>query len=402
MRRQTQERVEEGFIGIDLSADNKSGPRIGVGLDNKPIYATGMTSRVQDFTGNSDKIAVSLNNKDAVVFVIKKNTSVLKKLKDWLMTMNADPISKKIDLPMLLIDDEADNASINTSPDKEEPTKINRLIRELANVFSRSNYVGFTATPFANVFIDPETTEKMENEDLFPEDFIVALPTPSNYIGPGKIFAKNGEYHSQLIYIEDAGREIDDGFAFYFKHDKYWEDDLPESLTDAIYAFYIANALRDLRGDQNEHRSMLINISRFIMVQRYIKQEIEEIHKGAYRSLKYNLSPDFHESMKDPVLKRIYKIWDAQYSGLEFSWNALQFFLQFRQQFGFRQHFNILSESIVAIKNHGNILILGNKTQSIRENRKPVNRMVTGFLAEAVRFELTCPCGQPHFECGSL
>lgn len=323
LRRQTQERVEEGFIGIDLSTDNKSGPRIGVGLDNKPIYATGMTSRVQDFTGNSDKIAVSLSNKDAVVFVIKKNTTVLKKLKDWLVKINADPVSKKIDLPMLLIDDEADNASINTSADKEEPTKINRLIRELANVFSRSNYVGFTATPFANVFIDPETTEKMESEDLFPEDFIVALPTPSNYIGPNKIFSQDGAFHSQLIYIEDAGREINDGYPFYFKHDKYWEDELPESLTDAIYAFYLANALRDLRGDQNQHRSMLINISRFIMVQKYIKREIEEIHKGAYRSLKYNLSGDFIESMKDPVLRRIYNIWSEQYSKLEFSWDDI-------------------------------------------------------------------------------
>lgn len=323
LRRQTQERVEEGFVGIDLSADTTGGQRIGVGLDNKPIYAMSMTSRVQDFTGNSDKIAVSLSNKDAVVFVIKKNTTVLKKLKDWLVSLNADPSSQKIDLPMLLIDDEADNASINTSADKEEPTKINRLIRELSNVFSKSNYVGFTATPFANVFIDPETTEKMENEDLFPEDFIVALPTPSNYIGPGKIFAKDGEYHSQLIYIEDAGREAEDEYSFYFKHDKYWEGDLPDSLTDAIYTFYLANALRDLRGDHSEHRSMLINMSRFIMVQKYIKQEIEEIHKQAYRSLKYNLSVDFNESMKDPVIRRVYRIWETQYSALEFSWNDL-------------------------------------------------------------------------------
>ena len=106
---------------------------------------------------------------------------------------------------MLMIDDEADNASINTSSDKEDPTKINKLIRKLADVFTKSNYVGFTATPFANVFIDPETTEKMETHDLFPEDFIVALPTPSNYIGPTRIFPKDAEFHSQLVYITDAG-----------------------------------------------------------------------------------------------------------------------------------------------------------------------------------------------------
>ena len=80
---------------------------------------------------------------------------------------------------MLMIDDEADNASINTSSDKEDPTKINKLIRKLADVFTKSNYVGFTATPFANVFIDPETTEKMETHDLFPEDFIVHFRHPA-------------------------------------------------------------------------------------------------------------------------------------------------------------------------------------------------------------------------------
>jgi hypothetical protein len=321
LRRQTQERVEEGFIGIDLSADITGGQRVGVGRDNKPIHAMTMTSRICDFTGNSDKIAVSLSNKDAVVFVIKKNTTVLRNLKDWLVSLNADPTTQKIDVPMLLIDDEADNASVNTSVDKEDPTKINRLIRELASVFSKANYVGFTATPFANIFIDPETTEKMEVQDLFPEDFIVALPTPSNYIGPNCIFAENGEYHSQLVNIEDAGREEQDGYPFYFKHKKTWADELPDSLTDAIYTFYIANAIRDLRGDQNEHRSMLINISRFVLVQKYIKTVIEEIHSIAYRSLKYNLSTNFEESMKDPILRRIYNNWDKRYSSTEFSWS---------------------------------------------------------------------------------
>lgn len=245
------------------------------------------------------------------------------KLTNWLVTLNADPVTKKIDMPMLMIDDEADNASINTSASKEDPTKINKLIRELANVFTKSNYVGFTATPFANVFIDPETTEKMETQDLFPENFIVALPTPSNYIGPNRIFAEDGEYHSQLVYITDAGREEEDGYPFYFKHKKEWEDELPDSLTDSIYTFYLANAIRDLRGDYKEHRSMLINISRFVKVQKYIKGEVELIHGTAYRSIKYNLSHDLEESMKDPVIKRLYRMWEEHYAGCEFTWDQI-------------------------------------------------------------------------------
>lgn len=323
LRRQTQERVEEGFIGIDMSANNTGGKRIGVGEDKKPILAMALTSRTSDFTGNSNKIAVALSDKDAVVFIIKKQKNVLSKLKNWLVSLNADPSTGKIDIPMLMIDDEADNASINTSKSKEDPTTINKLIRELASIFTKSNYVGFTATPFANVFIDPETTEKMETQDLFPEDFIVALPTPSNYIGPNKIFALDGEFHEQLRYITDAGREEEDGYSFYFKHKKDWEGELPDSLTDAIYTFYLANALRDLRGDNREHRSMLINISRFVKVQKYIKNKVEDIHSRAYNSIKYNLSCDFEKSMKDPVLKRLYENWQREYSSLGFDWNNI-------------------------------------------------------------------------------
>lgn len=323
LRKQTQERVEEGFIGIDMSDPATGGRRVGVGMDNQDIFATALTSRNNDFTGNSDKIAVALRNFNAVVFVIKKQKDVLNKLTKWLQNLNADKLTGKIDQPMLMIDDEADNASINTSKDKEDPTTINRLIRNLANLFTRSNYIGFTATPFANVFIDPETTEEMENQDLFPEDFIVSLPTPSNYIGPEKIFAENGEYHSQLIYITDAGVEESDGYSFYFKHKKEWQGDLPDSLTDAIYSFYIVNAIRDLRGDKKSHRSMLVNMSRFVKVQKHIRSEVEDIHTKAYREIKFNLSHDFDESMKSPELKRIYSLWENHFSGTEFEWDDI-------------------------------------------------------------------------------
>ena len=124
-------------------------------------------------------------------------------------------------------------------------------------------------------------------------------------------------------YPADAGREEEDGYSFYFKHKKDWKGKLPESMTDAIYAFYLANAIRDLRGDQREHRSMLINISRFVKVQKYIKEVVEKIHAEAYRSLKYNLCSDFELSMKDPVLNRIYKVWQTQYEKCGFTWNEV-------------------------------------------------------------------------------
>lgn len=317
LRKQTQERVEEGFIGIDMTAEGGDN-RVGVGLDRKPIYATSITSRNKDFVGDDNQIAVTLAHNDAIVFVIKKNASVLAKLIEWLKRLNLDPITKKIHAPMILIDDEADNATINTN-NGDDPSKINGLVRELAALFSKSNYIGFTATPYANVFIDPITTEDMVNSDLFPENFIYALPTPDNYIGAKQTFSQLGKYYSQLILITDAGEVEEDGWSFYFKHKKEWEDALPDSLTDAIYTFYLANAIRDIRGDIKTHRSMLINISRFVKVQYYTKSQVESIHSEAYRAIKYNLNPNnLEESLKDPIIRRIYDNWMEHYSHIEY------------------------------------------------------------------------------------
>ena len=318
LRQQTQQRVEEGFIGIDMTTKE----HVGVGETCSEVTVTSVTTRQSDFTGNKDQTVISLYGQNATVFVLKKNKSTLTKLIEWLKTLNADQ-NGKINLPMLMIDDEADNASINTSKNKEDPTSINKLVRELANLFTVSNYVGFTATPFANVFIDPETTEKMENQDLFPENFIISLPTPTNYIGPESIFSATGKYHSQLRYITDAGVEEEDGFSFYFKHKKDWRGVLPESLTDAIYSFYLANALRDLRNDKHSHRSMLVNISRFIDVQKHIKVEIEEIHKAAYQAMSLFAGLDSEHCKSNPIIARIFRNFENNYSDTEFSWDAV-------------------------------------------------------------------------------
>jgi hypothetical protein len=101
-------------------------------------------------------------------------------------------------VPLLLIDDEADNASVNTNPipvddngvplDDYDVTAINGGIRKILDAFEKSAYVGYTATPFANIFIFPEGNTDEHGEDLFPRSFIINLPTPSNYIGPARVF----------------------------------------------------------------------------------------------------------------------------------------------------------------------------------------------------------------------
>ena len=311
LRQQTQERVDEGIIGFTtkkIGRNVRSG-KVGVGIDNQPMRATSFTSCVSDFVANADKIATTLEaHKSLVIFVIKKNVSVLQKLFNWLKDYNLDPVKGYVDQPMLLIDDEADNASVNTKKDETDPTKTNKLIRNICNLFKNATYVGFTATPFANVFIDPDSVDSMKQADLFPEHFIYILPTPSTYIGANKIFYNNGIYHGNLRYIEDIDEPdydsdeykdakmydpeyLNEG-PFYYKHLKEWHGTLPKSLHDAILCFFIANTVRDLRGDIEKPRSMLVNMSRFVKVQKYIKEYVVNEKSNFLAKIKYDFNDD--------------------------------------------------------------------------------------------------------------
>lgn len=190
LRRQTQERLDSGFVGLDSSGvvnRNRHRREIGVGLVNGARAAGVFTSTIGDFKAATvNQLGFKLRDyKEPVLLVVKKNKRILENLTDWLITFNANH-SGHINLPLLMIDDEADNASVNTNPAKA--TAINGGIRSLLKVFPRSSYVGFTATPFANVFINPDTTDAMVGDDLFPRDFIYALDAPTNYVGARLIF----------------------------------------------------------------------------------------------------------------------------------------------------------------------------------------------------------------------
>lgn len=113
---------------------------------------------------------------------------------------------------MLLIDDEADNASINTKKAEDDPTKINKYIRSILSLFTKSSYVGFTATPFANVFISYDREDEMLRDDLFPRDFIYSLKAPSNYCGSRQYFFNP---NNNVRHILDGNEEL-----FPMKHKK--------------------------------------------------------------------------------------------------------------------------------------------------------------------------------------
>lgn len=334
LRQQTQERIDESIIGITnrgKGCSNTASPRVGVGKDNQELRATSFTSCVNDFVGNHDKIAMSLNSqKSLFIFVIKKNVSVLQKLYKWLKDQNLDPVKGYIDIPMLLVDDEADNASVNTKKDETDPTKTNKLIRQICTLFKNTTYVGFTATPFANVFINPDSVDSMKNADLFPEHFIYALEAPSNYVGAQKIFYPEGQYYRNLRYITDIEEpdyssdeyldQVDNDIeslnsgGFYYRHKKEWDGELPASLKEAIYCFYLANAIRDLRGQNSAPRSMLINMSRFIKVQHVITEHVERIHEKVFDDIRFNFCDSNTDNRKLPLYQIFEKLWKKHFS----------------------------------------------------------------------------------------
>ena len=335
LRQQTQERVDEGIVGYTIRKVDKQirEGRVGVGKDNKQRRASSFTTCVKDFVKGSTLISTSLSEHNSLVlFVVKKNVSVLTKLHDWLKNQNMDVRTNSIKHPMLLIDDEADNASVNTKKDNTDPTKTNAIIRKICNLFQTANYVGFTATPFANVFIDPDSVDSMKNADLFPEHFIYTLPTPSSYIGVDKIFYEGKEFYRNLRFItdieepdyaseeykEDLKENIDElnSGTFYYRHGKEWNGILPDSLKESIYCYYLANVVRDLRGHGSKPRSMLINMSRFVKVQNVIKDYVEEIQKNFIDTLKYNFDEDGSKNINLPLYKELEQLWNKHFDNI--------------------------------------------------------------------------------------
>lgn len=262
LRTQTQERIDETFIGrvsVFAAAAQQSLPIQNYASTRRiPSYGT---TRDADFSAGRDGIYFGLTgHQEPMIFVIKKNKSVLKRLKGWIDDQGE---TGGYDLPLLLIDDEADNASINTAKEPDRTTTINGVIREILHRFPRSAYVGYTATPFANIFIDPDTRDEMEKDDLFPANFIKALDPPSNYVGAHRVFRDGGDLRCDMVRVIDDYRTL---LPLSHKSSDPVTA-LPESLRHAIRIFCITRAIRVLQGKGRSHCSMMINVSRFNVIQ---------------------------------------------------------------------------------------------------------------------------------------
>ncbi|MBP1904518.1 hypothetical protein J2Z32_001141 [Paenibacillus turicensis] len=302
LRSQTQMRLDEEVLGYETSkeklknASENQMNAIGVGkLFGENFFELfSLTTRDQkgDFTASKAKVNIQ-PKVQPLLLVVKKNVSVLKSILKYFRTTSPlarlshpNALFKTVpNIPFLMIDDEADQASVNTADIYDEngdlipdydPSKINMYIRDIYNTFEQRAYVGYTATPFANIFINQYGSTNQHGDDLFPKDFIINLPKPSNYVGPSEFFLLDSE--DEVSSKPPLIKEIQYHEEFLpFKHKKDHEPyTLPTSLVESIYAFIIAITIRKLRGQINVHNSMLIHTTRFKDVQKRVKDLVVE------------------------------------------------------------------------------------------------------------------------------
>lgn len=307
LRRQTQIRIEKEVEGKMLSNNKFSGvgeiASFGVqGLYKDVTPITLPTSTLKDFSKELRDSQFSLNITN--ILICKKNTSVLQNLILWLNAY-LDENGEKHNLPLIIIDDEADNASLNNLGHKgaNYANKINGHIRTILAMFNKKTYLGYTATPFANVLqdwndvpdkkwnvYDPVLKKEFSLDqvgNLFPDDFIELLNPPSNYVGPKNFFETKIEdvpkldpllaepltdylddFPERLEEFEDGSkegvkkynskREFEEDF-FQTRYESYSDyrtrtrastkDDvfpkkLPQSLEEAVYCFILSTAIR--------------------------------------------------------------------------------------------------------------------------------------------------------------
>lgn len=332
LRAQTQERVDEGVLGFDSQRrldPDRADYRIGVGkllrtpeLGDPPSI-TPLTNSAEngDFTLGAQKVNVSLAG-GPIILVVKKNVTPLKNILKWLEVAGGQlghhAAGTRIgNLPLLMIDDEADNASINTKDrpgahdDETNITKINRLIRLILNRFEQSSYIGYTATPFANIFINPEAERDDEGKDLFPSDFIVNVRPSTRYVGPAKVFGYTSDLDTGIDGVQPLPivRTINDhADSFPPKHKQdHRPNSLPATLKEAILAFVLSCAARRARGQRKVHNSMLIHVTRFIGVQKHVKELVSEEFRRVKRAITYDKSDH-------PVWKSLRELWDKDFA----------------------------------------------------------------------------------------
>jgi hypothetical protein len=264
LRNQTQNRLERELTGHQAT---------GLPRAERGKEWISLTTPTEDFKEQDERI---LQSPAPFLAVVKKNVAVLQKLDRWLES--AERYLE--DMPVLVIDDEADQASINTkgnrpldpavgedddADDNVAPSKTNALIRSILSRTTKAAYIAYTATPFANILINPEAVDRHVGVDLFPKDFVIQLPRPKGYTGTEELFGVSAQERDVLRTVPDEDVKALRAPSRRKKTEIVVTQDcggLPGSLADALVSFCLAGGVRALRpGFNNKAHTMLVHVS---------------------------------------------------------------------------------------------------------------------------------------------
>ncbi len=302
LRKQTQDRVDLGFIGAYSNTIGGVVKYVGVGTPFQQYFAIPLTNGDYDFAKFIQKNvnAAPTDFNKPVILVVKKNAKILESVHSWLKPGEHNISGDSI----LIIDDEADNASVNTKKPEYDPSTVNRRIRDIYNNFPIASYIGFTATPFANIFINPFDVSE-DDQDLFPADFIVQLNAPDKYFGGEKVFPADGSISSAIRLLDT---EEPDFISVKHKKELYVTA-LPDSLKEAILCFLLNNVIRTLRGDKYKHRSMMINVSPLNDPQESIRNAVDAYVVRLKNVIEQDAYKPEKEFIRNAEMLRLYKIY---------------------------------------------------------------------------------------------
>lgn len=275
--------------GIHDSLRNQTQKRLNAELVAVGAKWTTLTDEFEDF--QVPAIANGFADAGTVLVVAKKIPPVLRRLNQWIKELDG----QMADIPVLIIDDEADQASINTkgnrsdpsvdddsTADANDPSVTNGLIRDTLRRIPRAAYLAYTATPFANILIDPGAIDVEVGTDLFPKDLVVQLPRPEGYTGTEELFGVTSAGRDVMRTVADS-----DVTALKPKRRRKRdllvvqdEPSLPQSLCDALLVFAVAGAIRLLRGHVGKPHTMLVHVSQLQADQIRIGAAIRRQIKG--------------------------------------------------------------------------------------------------------------------------
>jgi hypothetical protein len=286
LRQQTQIRLHEEIVAPNERACNTL-----TDVDEKGDFQKKQFVSANRALGSTDGFTL---------VVLKKNSSVLRNFNSWLDEANEETIKQ---CPTLIIDDESDQASVNTNKPEDDPTAINNHIRKLVSKFRVVSYVGYTATPFANVLIDSET-----KDDLYPKDFIVSLEKPIGYVGTEELFGRDAIEPRGALEGLPVIRTIPSDEASVFnsrnKSKQIKESSLTSSMLNALDSFIIGCSARLARDQWKQHMTMLIHTSHLVSQHMSLKSAIEEY----IQELRF-ARQDESEELKT----RLKKVWDLDF-----------------------------------------------------------------------------------------